>query len=44
MVAAVTNANAALCISEASVVPGTSTDNPAIVSFDRRWRNGFREI
>jgi hypothetical protein len=44
MLAAVANVNAVFFMSEASVVPGTSTDSPAIISPDRRWRKGFREI
>jgi hypothetical protein len=44
MVAAVANANTVFFISEASVVSGTLTGSPPIVSPDRRWRKGFRGI
>src|ERR1700744_4918407 len=41
MVAAAANVNAAFFISEASVVPGTSTDSPAIVSLRPRLAEGL---
>jgi hypothetical protein len=44
MVAAVANVNTAFLISKVSNIPGTLTASPAIVSSDRHWRKGFREI